>query len=305
MIIVLIGLFGKQALSQTVIPLYPGKIPNAIKSNIQEKIEGSGNLFISKVTVPKLKIYLPDPKIASGTAVVICPGGGYSGLAIIHEGEQVAEAFQKIGVAAFVLQYRLPSDLTMTDKSIGPLQDAQQAIKVVREHAREWKIDVTKVGIAGFSAGGHLASTAGTHYQVSLIDNPKQVTLRPDFMILGYPVISFTDSLTHQGSRENLLGKSPSAQQIKNYSNELQVDSQTPVTFLVHAGDDDVVKVQNSLSFYKALQKNGVAAGLVIYPHGGHGFGLNNSTTPDKWFEHCKNWLASLKIISISSGDVK
>jgi acetyl esterase/lipase len=301
--IFLIGLLSKQASSQTIFPLYPGKVPNAIKSNIQEKVEGSGNLFLSKVTVPKLKMFLPDPKIANGAAVVICPGGGYSGLAIIHEGEQVAEAFQKIGVAAFVLQYRLPSDLIMTDKSIGPLQDAQQAIKVVRERAKDWNIDVKKVGIVGFSAGGHLASTAGTHYKVSLIDNPKQISLKPDFMILGYPVISFTDSLTHQGSRENLLGKNPSAQQIKNYSNELQVDSQTPATFLVHAGDDEVVKVQNSLSFYEALQKNNVPAGLMIYPHGGHGFGMNNSTTPDKWFEHCKNWLISLKLISNLNGD--
>jgi len=283
--------------SQTIIPLYKDKIPNSIPNTVKEEINGTGNLFLSKVATPKMKIFLADKKIANGTAVIIFPGGGYAGLAIIHEGDQIAEAFQSIGVSAFVVHYRLPSDITMKDKSIGPLQDAQQAIKIVREHAAEWNINANKVGIAGFSAGGHLASTAGTHYTISLIDNPAKVNLRPDFMILGYPVISFSDSLTHQGSRDNLLGKNPSAKEIQNYSNELQVDKNTPATFLVHAGDDNVVKVENSISFYQALQKNGVPAGLLIYPYGGHGFGLNNKTTPGKWFEECKSWLISLKIL--------
>jgi acetyl esterase/lipase len=294
----LLSFFAKDTVAQTIYPLYKGTVPNSIKSTVKEKVEGTGNLFLSQVSVPKMKIFLPEKGIANGTAVVICPGGGYAGLAIIHEGEQVALAFNKIGVAAFVLQYRLPSDVIMKDKTIGPLQDAQQAIKIVRDHAKEWNIDVNKVGIAGFSAGGHLASTAGTHFNIAFIDNVEHTNLRPDFMILGYPVISFSDGLTHRGSRENLLGKNATAKQIEDYSNELQVNSNTPVTFLVHAGDDDVVKVQNSLVFYEALQKNGVPAEMIIYPKGGHGFGLNNSTTPDKWFEHCKNWLISLKLIA-------
>ncbi len=293
--IALINLSCLMASAQTYYPLYKGEVPNSIPDTTKEIITGrpGSNQTLSKVIVPRIKVYLPEKAKATGAAVVICPGGGYSGLAITHEGDRVAEEFQKIGVAAVILYYRLPSDLSMKDKSIGPLQDAQQAIKTVRERAAEWNVDVNKVGILGFSAGGHLASTAGTHFSTSLIPNPAGVNLRPDFMILIYPVISFADSLVHKGSRENLIGKMPTAAQIQNYSNELQVTASTPVSFIVHAGDDRGVKVENSLGFYQALHKNGVAAELILYPKGGHGFGLINSTTADRWFDHCKNWLTS------------
>lgn len=281
--------------AQTKYLLYKGKIPNSIPNNVVEKIadRDNGTQFLSNTTVPSLQIYLPEKSNNTGTAVIICPGGGYSGMAITHEGADIAKEFQKVGVAAFVLYYRTPLDLTMTDKSIGPLQDAQQAIKLVRDHAAEWDVDIHKVGIIGFSAGGHLASTLGTHYSKSLIDNKEQTSLRPDFMILLYPVISLSDSLAHMGSRENLIGKTPSKAQIDNYSNELQVTKNTPVTFLVHAGDDNAVPVDNSIVFYKALQHNGVPAELILYPKGGHGFGLINKTTPDRWFGHCINWMIS------------
>ena len=280
------------AISQQTIPLYE-KIPNSRPSKDEEQSQFAPNriLIISKVSIPRLIIFLPPKEKANGTAVVICPGGGYSILAASHEGSDVAKEFNKMGVAAFVLKYRIPNDSTMENKEIGPLQDAQRAIQFVREHAKQYNIDPDRIGIMGFSAGGHLASTAGTHFTKALIDNKNNISLRPDFMILIYPVISFTDSLGHIGSRTNLLGPNPSPEKIVEYSNELQVTPNTPPSFLVHAGDDDVVKVQNSIAFYQALQKNKVNAEMHIYPKGGHGFGMNNPTTKDKWMERCANWL--------------
>ncbi|TZF84938.1 alpha/beta hydrolase [Pedobacter sp. BS3] len=278
--------------AQKVIPLYQ-TVPNAIAGPNEEKTDIDKNkaIRISDVSIPTLTAYLPNKAKANGTAVVICPGGGYARLAVGHEGYDVAEAFNKLGVAAFVLKYRLPSDKIMQNKEIGPLQDAQQAIKLVRMHAKEWNIDTGKVGIMGFSAGGHLASTAGTHFNMPVIGNKENTNLRPDFMILMYPVISFADTLMHKGSRDRLLGTNPTPEKIKLYSNELQITAQTPPTFMVHAEDDKTVKVFNSLYFYENLVKNHVPAEIHIYPKGGHGFGLNNTTTPDKWFDHCKNWM--------------
>ncbi len=286
--------------AQTVIPLYNNGVPNSIASPNEEKIDTpkSGNIQIRNVSVPTLTVFLPEKNKANGAAVIICPGGGYAYLEFARVGTQVAKEFNKAGVTAFVLKYRLPSDKLMKDKSIGPLQDAQQAIKIVRSRAAEWNIDVNKIGVAGFSAGGHLASTLATHYQKSFIENKEQINLRPDFVILGWPVISMTDSLMHKGSRDKLLGTSPNEKTIREYSNELQVTNQTPPAFLVHAGDDNAVKVANSILFYQALQKNGVVADLLIYAKGGHGFGLNNPTTPDKWMDHCINWMIANKWIS-------
>jgi acetyl esterase/lipase len=243
--------------------------------------------------VPSLRIWLPRPDLATGAAVVVCPGGGYGGLADDHEGKQVAEWLNSVGVAAFVLKYRL-----------GPryhhpamLDDAGRAIRLVRANAARWNVDPGRVAIMGFSAGGHLASTAGTHFNQAVIDNPGKVSLRPDFMILLYPVISFEDSIGHRGSRDNLIGLHPDAALVRKYSNELQVTAQTPPTFLVHAGDDKVVPVANSLHFYEALQANGVPAEMHIYPAGGHGFGMNNPTTADRWTDRLKNWLIAGKWI--------
>lgn len=279
--------------AQQVIPLYQNEIPNALPSKIKEQviIETDGKMRISKVSVPTITLYLPPAGKANGTAVVICPGGSYQRLSIENEGSLVARRLNEMGVAGIVLKYRLPNDSLMQNKEIVPLQDAQRALQLVRENATAWKIDPNRVGIMGFSAGGHLASTAGTHFRKAYIDNKDSVNLRPDFMVLLYPVISFTDNLAHMSSRTNLVGKNPTAATIAEYSNELRVTKQTPPAFLVHAGDDATVKVQNSLAFYDALQKNKVPAEMHIYPNGGHGFALHNKTTKDDWVERLENWL--------------
>lgn len=279
--------------AQSVIPLYSGKVPNAIENNEQEvkNVNDKGQVRYGKVTQPTLEIHLPAKETANGTAVLIIPGGGYGIVAYTHEGTEVAKAFNKLGVAAFILKYRLPSDKTMSDKTTGPLQDAQQGIKTIRMRAKEWGVDTAKVGVIGFSAGGHLASTLGTHLNRQVIENKEKTNLRPSFMILMYPVISLTEELMHKGSRDNLIGSAPSAELTTQYSNDKQVTPQTPPTMLVHAGDDGGVKVGNSLRFYEALQQASVPAEMHIYPKGGHGFGLNNNSTPDKWMDRVENWL--------------
>ena len=273
---------------EKAIPLYPNGVPNS-KPTPATYVENTENNWIKYVSQPTITPYLPAKGTANGTAVIVCPGGSYSGLASAHEGSAVAEAFNKIGVTAFVLKYRLPSDEIMKDKSIGPLQDAQRAILLVRKNAAEWGIDPHKIGIIGFSAGGHLASTAGTHFDKPVIET-NGGSVRPDFMMLIYPVISFGEQ-AHVGSRENLIGKTPTAAQVDLYSNEKQITANTPPTFLIHAEDDKTVPVQNSLLFYDALLKNGVKAEMHLFQEGGHGFGLNNSKNKGKWFDWAASWL--------------
>jgi acetyl esterase/lipase len=272
------------------IPLYPGGIPNSKTAPAGYVEKTNSTSWIYKVTQPRLIPYFPQNGTANGAAIVICPGGGYGGLAAGYEGKDVAQEFARIGVAAFVLIYRLPSDDIMTDRSIGPLQDAQMAILTVRKHAAEWHIDPSKIGIMGFSAGGHLASTEGTHFDRPVIDNKDSISLRPDFMMLLYPVITF-GKYTHTGSKENLIGKTPDVAQVDLYSNEKQVTANTPPTFLVQAEDDKVVPVQNSLLFYEALLMNNVKAELHLFQEGGHGFGMNNKKNKGKWFEWGAAWL--------------
>lgn len=283
------------ASAQDSIFLYPDGVPGSKPAAIKEQHvwDQNGMLRINSVSNPSMTVYKPAKAKNKGVAVIICPGGGYSILAATHEGRDVAKKFNEWGITAFVLKYRLPNDALMKDKSIGPLQDAQRAIQLVKERAASWNIDTAKIGIMGFSAGGHLASTAATHFNRAVIDNPKHYSLRPAFAILGYPVISFADSITHRGSRNNLIGRTPSAADVTLYSNELQVTAQTPPSFLVHAGDDQAVPVQNSLFFYNALAKNKVPAELHVYPKGGHGFGMNNKTTTDQWMDRLYNWMKS------------
>ncbi|MCD8742347.1 alpha/beta hydrolase [Mucilaginibacter roseus] len=280
------------AQKQNPIKLYPDGAPGAkpTPKTYQEKTENGS--WILKVSIPTLTPYLPAAGTANGTAVIVLPGGGYAGLASAHEGDAIAREFNKIGVTAFLLKYRLPSDSIMTDKKIGPLQDVQRAIQMVRERAAEWKINPDRIGIVGFSAGGHLASTAITHFQKAVIPNKNNTNLRPDFGMLIYPVISFGE-FTHQGSKENLIGKNPSPELVNKFSNELQVTAQTPPTFLIHAEDDTVVPVQNSLLFYNALLANKIKAEMHLYPAGGHGFGLINPTTKELWFSSLTNWMAA------------
>lgn len=274
------------AAAQTVMPLYPDKIPNAINGPDEET---NKDQVIRKVSKPTLTVFLPPAANANGAAVIVCPGGGYGVLVMEWEGYRIAKQLNKSGIAAIILKYRLPDEKIMTDKSIGPLQDAQQAIKTVRERAKEWKIDPAKIGIIGFSAGGHLAATAGTHYDSTFISNPEKTSLRPDFMILVYPVISLLDKIGHKGSSSNLLGASPTPEKVRYFSNELQVKKTTPPTYLTHAGDDTVVPVSNSIKFYEALNASGVAADMHIYSKGEHGY----PKTPElnEWFGRCLLWM--------------
>ena len=285
--------------AQTVLPLYKGVIPNSKPSANKEKsvTDAAGILRISKVSIPTLTMYTPKKQSEKRSAVIICPGGGYGILAASHEGADVAKAFNMMGITAFVLKYRLPDDSTMVDKSIGPLQDAQRAIQLVRENAQQFNLDGTKIGIMGFSAGGHLAASASTRFTEQLIENPKQTSLRPDFSVLIYPVISFMDGITHKGSRMNLLGKIQPLESLQKFSNELQVTKQTPPAFLVHASDDLAVPVANSLSYYEALLKQKIYSNMIIYPQGGHGFGMNNKTTKDKYMLNLQNWLNSINLL--------
>lgn len=280
--------------AQTTIPLYK-EVPNSKPAaDYTEKADtgADGIIRISKVSVPEITIFQPGKTVGKNTAVIICPGGGYSILAYNLEGTVVANILNSWGVAAIVLKYRLPSDEIMKDKSTGPLEDAQRAIQYVRENATQLNIDSEKIGIMGFSAGGHLASTASTHFDKDYISNPNHISLRPDFSIFGYPVISMIDSLTHKGSRDNLLGKNPSSGMVKNFSNELQVTKNTPPTFIVLANDDNGVNPENSIKYYEALLRNHVPAEMHIYQNGGHGFGTHILEKNDNWMDALRIWMA-------------
>ena len=280
--------------AQSEMPLYPGEVPNykSVPNTQKFETDKNGILRISEVTVPTLTVNAPPKGKSNGTSVIICPGGGYRVLAALHEGSDIAKEFNKMGVTAFVLKYRIPDEKAQVDKSIAPLQDAQQAIRVVRKNAIMYGVNPNKIGIIGFSAGGHLAATASTHFLRPVGENADETNVRPDFSILIYPVISFRE-FGHKGSADQLIGKNPTTEMIDLYSNEIQVAKETPPVFLVHAGDDSSVPVKNSLVYYEACQKNGVQANLVIYSKGGHGFGLNNKSTKEKWMDNVRNWMDS------------
>lgn len=279
-----------QACGQKVVPLYPGKVPNSTGVRFNEITGADGGIkFVRNVSIPSMSVYLPDPNQSVGSAVIIFPGGGYYLEAYEIEGTQIAQALVEHGVAAFVVKYRLPNDSTMIDKTIGPLQDAQQAIKIVRERAESWGIGSNKIGIMGFSAGGHLASTAGTHFDKAFIPDKENISLRPDFMILVYPVVSMTDKLGHMGSRNLLLGEHPSDSLIDFFSNEMSVTSNTPPTFLIHAEDDKSVDPNNSIEFFEALHHHDVPVELIMIPKGGHGFAAR--IPPEKWMQPLLSWM--------------
>ena len=288
-------LVSQLAFAQQALPLYPSEIPNARLAPDAENLRDPNDphSFYQDISRPQVYPYpLKDGK-GPRPAIIILPGGGYRGVSIVKEGFDVAQQLNAYGVAAFVVKYRTPSDAHMVDKTIGPLQDAQQALRVVRERAREWNVDPKRVGLLGFSAGGHLAATAATKFAKPVLAGATPEQVRPDFLMLGYPVISFSDAIVHAGSRQMLLGASPSPAQIQNFSTELHVTPQTPPTFIVHAADDKGVVVANSLRFFEALQAAGVPSELIVYPEGGHGFGLNNKTTPDRWIERLRDWMVS------------
>jgi acetyl esterase/lipase len=271
-------LFTYSSYGQEVIDLYEeGKIPDAVPESIEVKEKA-----------PNLTIFLPANP--TGEAVIICPGGGYSGLAINHEGYDIAKRFNEHGIAAFVLKYRLPNRKISTKPHLSPIQDLQKAIDIVRCEAEKWKLSPNKVGIMGFSAGGHLASTGGTHFDRKYIQSVSG-NLRPDFMILVYPVISSDATFTHGSSIRNLLGENPSAELLNEFSNEKQVTKETPPAFLVHSTDDKVVPLKHSLVFAEELVKNNVLFEMHVFPKGGHGYGMNNPTTKTEWFDMCVTWI--------------
>lgn len=247
---------------------------------------------------PKITVYRADPERASGAAVVVCPGGGYARLAADHEGRQVAEWLNSLGVSAFVLQYRLGPRY----RHPVPLQDAQRAIRLLRSRAVEWGIDPARVGILGFSAGGHLASTASTHFddgQPGASDPVERQGSRPDFAVLGYPVISLVDPPAHLGSRRNLLGEPADPALVDLLSNERQVTPRTPPSFLFHTADDSVVPVANALLYFEALTRAGVPGELHVFPRGRHGVGLApDDPVLSAWPRLCATWLGGLGVLT-------
>lgn len=290
-----------KSMSQSLeIPLWENDVPNYRQTDEKEVRENVEILRISKVQQPAIEVYLPVKRNATGQAVVICPGGGYGVLAYDWEGTDIAKWLNTKGIAAIVLKYRLPNSKSVLVRHEVPLQDAQRAMRLVRSRAKEWNIDPAKIGIMGFSAGGHLASTLGTHFDQKIAsdaaDAVNALSARPDFMVLIYPVITMKETYTHKGSRNSLLGENPDQKLVDLYSNELQVKPNTPPTFIVHSTDDGGVPVENSLLFYEALRKNKVPAEMHIYPMGGHGYSLGLQhgylqTWPDRLYD----WLQSLK----------
>jgi acetyl esterase/lipase len=241
---------------------------------------------------PVLFAYRPESQNAARSAVVVCPGGGYVHLAMDHEGKQIAEWFNQLGVTAFVLQYRNNSS---GHQHPVPMMDGQRAIRTVRARAAEWNIDPAGIGVMGFSAGGHLASTLATHFddgQSDAADAIDRASSRPDFLILCYPVISMTESYMHRGSRENLLGKNADDTLAANLSNEKQVTAQTPPTFIFQTDADTAVPAENCVAFYLALRRAGVPAELHIYQDGKHGVGLaRDLPATSSWPDRLRDWL--------------
>lgn len=284
---ILILMMNTSLIHAQYLPLY-GKIPNYIDAPNKESVSDKGVYMIMKVSVPGYAFFSAGEEGAPKPCVVICPGGGYGILASQHEGTDVAKYFNSIGVHAIVLKYRIPSSTNQLDKKFAPLQDAQQAMYLVRKNAKQWNVDPAKVGILGFSAGGHLASTLATHYNDKQIKTRK--SLRPDFQILIYPVITF-GKYTHMGSRNNLLGKDTTAQNIDYFSNELHINSKTPKAFLVHAKNDNAVPIENAWMYKAALEKSGVPVELFEFEKGGHGFGMVNSTSDVAWPSLLTQWL--------------
>lgn len=283
------------ALAQTsTLPLWPeGKVPNAIPTTLEETTTTTGGIMrISQVSVPTLTAYIPAKEIATGAAVMICPGGGYSILAAEHEGSDLAEWFKKRGIAAFVLKYRLPDPRAMVRQHEVPLMDAMQGMKLIRQNAKKWNINSDAIGVMGFSAGGHLAATLSTHF-----DKEKEggETAKPNFALLIYPVITFNAPYAHGGSRDKLLGAAKTDALIEYYSNEKQVSATTPPTFLVHAQDDTSVPIENSMYYYLALKHNKIPSELHIYPAGGHGFAMRTAGkgSVENWPAALEGWLKS------------
>ncbi|RMG17318.1 MAG: alpha/beta hydrolase [Bacteroidetes bacterium] len=279
---------------EKVIPLWPEGIPceNGLTEEVEQNPRGR---FIRKVHEPSITVFLPGAGQANGSSVLICPGGGYTLLAWDWEGTEMAKWFNSFGVAAFVLKYRLPHWESEACRDKVALMDAARAMRLLRSRAAQWQLDPDRMGIMGFSAGGHLASTLITHFDAGQPEATLEVerfSSRPDFAILMYPVITMKEAYTHRGSRNNLIGNNPSEDAVNHFSNEEHVSPQTPPTILIHANDDKGVVPENSLLFYQALRRHGVPAALHIYEQGGHGFSFARDKGAVKgWPEVCRAWM--------------
>lgn len=287
---------GLLSAQKEVIELWENGVPNAVYAGDYKEVYEEAIGKMSKVTNPSLTVYVP--KNPNGTAVIICPGGGYEYLSIQKEGYKTAEWFNAIGITAFVLKYRLPNDIIMENKAIGPLQDAQESVRYIRRNASRWNVDPGKIGVLGYSAGGHLAATLSTKFNEKVYENSDDVSARPDFSLLIYPVISMTSHTTHKGSKNKLLGKDASAALVDQFSTEKLITPETPPAFLAHAVDDKAVIVENSLLYFVRLRESGINAELHMYQSGGHGFGLGKDGTSKSWTEDCKNWLQANQFLN-------
>lgn len=277
------------------LPLWEENIPNFNQTDESEIVTSTDIVRIKLVQKPDIAVFIPSRKNANGQAVVICPGGGYVSLSYDWEGTDIAKWLNANGIAAIVLKYRLPNSKSNIIGYKSPLLDAQRALRLVRYHADEWNIDGTRIGIMGFSAGGHLASALGTHFDYGIrdaYDSINKLSCRPDFMILMYPVISMDSTIAHRGSLNSLLGQKPDPNLIEFYSNEFQVREDTPPTFIVHTADDRTVPVENSLRFYKALKDKNIPVEMHLYPAGGHGYSLGlGKGHLSSWTDRCIDWL--------------
>jgi acetyl esterase/lipase len=286
------------AFAQEFIPLWPkGFIPNSTTVTIEDSI---AHERIYKVGVPGMWVFTPPAQENKGTAVIVCPGGGYDHLAIHAAGFQIAKWFNTFGVNAFVLKYRLPNAPDLQNRHIVPLQDAQRAMRYIRAHAVHWRILPDKIGIFGTSAGGQLASMLGTQLDdvSSIGDSLDKASFRPNFLILISPVIDL-GRYTHSGTRDNLLGPHPSKTLIEKYSSQLQVTSATPPSFIVHALNDPAVPVRNSVLFYQALLDSNVSVSFHEFPLGAHTIGLrDNPGSTELWTKLCEMWLNEMGFIS-------
>ena len=275
-----------------VFPLYEGSIPGNKATDVEEirKASGSGSPVLTNVTKPELWWYSAGTETAK-PAVIICPGGGYHYEAYEHEGKQVAQWLAGLGYQAFVLKYRLPDEKLFDQATFIPMADTRQAILTVRKMARSVGVNPNKVGIMGFSAGGHLAASASTLFNKKIPFAKRGKAVRPDFSVLIYPVISMTDELTHKGSKKALIGENPSSEMAELFSLEKQVSPKTPPTFILHASDDKTVPVGNTTSYAQALEDNNVPVKKIILPRGGHGFVFKKDSPAFQWTDHLAKWM--------------